>query len=57
MDRVKRQKRDKFDIAEATHAPEYANIQRPVSHKTNAPIEPAHKFEISLEADAFSKEK
>lgn len=57
FDRVKRQKRDKFDVAEATHAPEYDTIQRPASRKTGAPIEPAHKFEISLEADSFTKEK
>lgn len=57
INRMKRQKRDKFDLAEATHMSEYSRVQRPVSRKSGAPIEPAHKFEISLEGDSFSKEK
>ena len=57
FDRVKRQKRDKFDLTEATHLSEYANVQRPKSPRSGVTIEPAHKFEVNLEGDSFSKEK
>jgi hypothetical protein len=32
-------------------------VERPKNKKTAKPIEPAHKFEVSLEADSFTKEK
>ncbi|ETN43200.1 uncharacterized protein HMPREF1541_02359 [Cyphellophora europaea CBS 101466] len=54
---LKRQKRDTFDLPEAIHLSEYPNVQRPGSRKSGAPIEPAHKFEVNLEADSFSREK
>lgn len=54
---VKRQKRDKFDVAEAVHKAEYSCVPRPVGKKTHTPIEPAHKFEVTLEPDNCTKEK
>jgi arginyl-tRNA---protein transferase len=36
---------------------EYTLIRRPTDPLTKKPIEPAHKFEVSLESDAFSVEK
>jgi arginine-tRNA-protein transferase len=41
----------------AVHASEYANVKRPTDPLTKKPIEPAHRFEVSLESDAFSVEK
>lgn len=57
MNREKRSKRDKFDLLEAVHKSEYESIKRPVGKKTNAPIEPAHKFEVNLEPDKYTNEK
>jgi arginine-tRNA-protein transferase len=41
----------------AVHKAEYTNVKRPVDKKTGKPIEPAHKFEVNLEGDSFTKEK
>lgn len=32
-------------------------MKRPVDKWTKEPIEPAHKFEVTLEPDLFTKEK
>ncbi|MCJ1246314.1 Arginyl-tRNA--protein transferase 1 [Trapelia coarctata] len=53
----KKRRRNKFETCEAIHEAEYKNIKRPVHPKTQRPIEPAHKFEITLEPDHFTKEK
>jgi arginyl-tRNA---protein transferase len=57
IDRIKRQKRDKFDLLDRIHLAEYPTVQKPTSPKSGAPIEPAIKFEVNLESDSFSKEK
>lgn len=36
---------------------EYEKIKRPIDKKSGQPIEPAHKFEVNLEGDSFTKEK
>lgn len=56
-DREKRRLRGKFDLTTAVHKAEYINVKRPLGKKTGKPIEPAHKFEVNLEADNFTKEK
>ncbi|KAI1625963.1 arginine-tRNA-protein transferase [Exophiala viscosa] len=53
----KRRTRDKFELLTAVHKAEYDHVKRPVSKRTGQPIEPAHRFEVSLEGDGFSKEK
>ncbi|OAL23227.1 hypothetical protein AYO22_06277 [Fonsecaea multimorphosa] len=53
----KRRLRDKFDLSIAVHKAEYDNVKRPVGKKTGVPIEPAHRFEVNLEGDSFTKEK
>lgn len=53
----KRHKRDRFDLQDAIHAPEYTKLKRPNSRKTGQPIEPVHKFEVHLEGDTFTAEK
>ncbi|KIW26049.1 uncharacterized protein PV07_09178 [Cladophialophora immunda] len=53
----KRRMRDKFDLSTAVHKAEYDNVKRPVAKKTGVPIEPAHRFEVNLEGDSFTKEK
>ena len=32
-------------------------MKRPIDRETNTPIEPAHKFEVTLEPDRFTEEK
>lgn len=54
---TKKQHRDKFDVADAVHKAEYDRIPKPVGRKSGQPIEPAHKFEVNLEADSCTKEK
>jgi arginyl-tRNA---protein transferase len=41
----------------SVHAVEYFNVKRPIDPATKNPIEPAHKFEVSIEPDKFTKEK
>ncbi|KAI1612894.1 arginine-tRNA-protein transferase [Exophiala viscosa] len=53
----KRRTRDKFELLTAVHKADYDHVKRPVSKRTGQPIEPAHRFEVSLEGDGFSKEK
>ncbi|EXJ82632.1 arginine-tRNA-protein transferase [Capronia epimyces CBS 606.96] len=53
----KRRTRDRFDLLSAVHQAESNNIKRPFDRKTGQPIEPAHKFEVNLEGDSFTKEK
>ena len=55
--REKRQSRDKFDLITTVHKAEYGNVKRPVGKKSGKPLEPAHKFEVNLEGDSFTKEK
>lgn len=54
---LKRENRDRFDVVEAVHKAEYGRLSKPVGKKSNQPIEPAHKFEVSLEPDSCNKEK
>jgi arginine-tRNA-protein transferase len=55
--REKRRLRGCFDLSLAVHKVEYGNISRPKDKRTGDPIEPAHKFEVNLEGDSFTKEK
>jgi hypothetical protein len=57
FDREKRQNRDKFDLKKAIHCAEYSKLKRPKGKKSGQRIEPAHKFEVNLEADSSTKEK
>lgn len=54
---VKRQKRGTFDVVEAVNSAQYDRLPRPTSPMTGKPIEPAHRLEITLEADSCTKEK
>jgi arginyl-tRNA---protein transferase len=53
----KQRRKTVFDLREAVHASEYTTLQRPVDPRSRKIVDPAHKFEINLESDAFSKEK
>ena len=55
--REKRRLRDTFHLSLAVHKAEYDHVKRPRDKKTKHPIEPAHRFEINLEGDSFTKEK
>lgn len=54
---LKRQQRDTFNVVDAAHRAEHDKLPRPVAKKTNKTIEPAHRFEVNLEADSCTKEK
>jgi arginyl-tRNA---protein transferase len=53
----KQRRKTMFDLQASVHASEYADLERPVDPKTKERVEPAHKFDIKLESDFFSKEK
>jgi arginine-tRNA-protein transferase len=55
--REKKQRKEKFDVIKAVHEAEYSYLQRPIDPKTKQPIEPAHKFEVSIEGDSISQRK
>ncbi len=55
--RDKRRLRGNFDLLGAVHKAEYDNVKRPTDKKLGKPVEPAHKFEVNLEGDSFTKEK
>ncbi|ETI19620.1 hypothetical protein G647_09454 [Cladophialophora carrionii CBS 160.54] len=55
--REKSRLRGCFDLSLAVHKAEYDKISRPKDKRTGNPIEPAHKFEVNLEGDSFTKEK
>ena len=55
--REKKRRRNHFHLNECTHEAEYQNIKRPVDPRTNEPIEPAHRYEVTLEPDDFTDEK
>ncbi|QKX61520.1 uncharacterized protein TRUGW13939_08672 [Talaromyces rugulosus] len=53
----KKKRQQGFDLAQEVHASEYANLPRPIDPKTKKPIEPAHKFEVTIEGDSLSQRK
>lgn len=55
--REKKQRKEKFDVVKAVHEAEYSNLKRPIDPKTKRPIEPAHKFEVTIEGDSISQRK
>ena len=55
--REKRRRRDRFDLNDSIHASEYGNVKKPFNVQTKIPIEPAHRFEVTLEPDSFTEEK
>lgn len=55
--REKKRRKTIFNLDREIEKSRYINIQRPVNPKTEEPIEPAHKFEVTLEPDSFTEEK
>ena len=55
--REKKRRKTEFSLYEAVHECEYRNVPRPIDIRTNETIEPAHKFEVTLEPDDFTDEK
>ncbi|MCJ1472185.1 Arginyl-tRNA--protein transferase 1 [Lambiella insularis] len=53
----KRRKKQNFDLCKRIHEAEYPTIKRPPVPKSGKPIEPAYKFEVSLESDTYTEEK
>lgn len=53
----KRRRRNCFSLSETVLGCDYINVKRPVDKWTKEPIEPAHKFEVTLEPDLFTREK
>jgi hypothetical protein len=57
INREKKRRQQGFDLVQEVHASEYANLPRPIDPKTKKPIEPAHKFEVTIEGDSLSQRK
>ena len=53
----KHRRRNIFDLSHELHRCEYENVKRPIDPTTKKPLEPAHKFEVNLEADSSSEAK
>ncbi|KAL4870114.1 hypothetical protein BDV12DRAFT_184716 [Aspergillus spectabilis] len=53
----KKHRKCNFDLQDAVHGVEYSNVKRPIDPKTKKPLEPAHRFEISIEGDTVSQAK
>lgn len=53
----KRRRRNCFSLNETVLGCEYITVKKPVDKRTKEPIEPAHKFEVTLEPDLFTQEK
>jgi arginine-tRNA-protein transferase len=53
----KRHRKQHFDLITAIHETEYCNVKRPVDPRTKRPIEPAHRFEVTIESDSISQRK
>lgn len=46
-----------FDLLSAVHESEYSLVKRPIDPSTKRAIEPAHRFEVNIEADSPSQAK
>lgn len=55
--REKRERKQNFDVRKAVVEAEYSHIKRPVDPKTKRHLEPAHKFEVTVEPDSISQRK
>ncbi|KAJ5318864.1 Arginyl-tRNA--protein transferase 1 [Penicillium brevicompactum] len=53
----KKHRKCNFDVLSAVHESEYSNIKRPIDPATKLPIEPAHRFEVTIEGDSVSQAK
>ncbi|QQK42687.1 Arginine-tRNA-protein transferase, C-terminal [Penicillium digitatum] len=53
----KRHRKCNFDLLSAVHQSEYDYIKRPIDPATKLPIEPAHRFEVTIEGDSVSQAK
>lgn len=55
--RAKKLRRDQFDLSGAVHEAEYSLLPRPVDPATQKPLEPDHRFVLTLESDELTEEK
>jgi arginyl-tRNA---protein transferase len=55
--REKKRRKQNFDLLTVIHEAEYRNVKRLIDPETKRPIEPAHKFEVTLESDSISQRK
>ncbi|OQD61706.1 hypothetical protein PENPOL_c015G09437 [Penicillium polonicum] len=53
----KKHRKCNFDLLSAVHQSEYGHIKRPIDPATKHPIEPAHRFEVTIEGDSVSQAK
>ncbi|KAL9115123.1 MAG: hypothetical protein Q9227_000917 [Pyrenula ochraceoflavens] len=53
----KRRRKEHFDVDREVQRAEYSHIKRPIDPKTKKHLEPAHKFEVSVESDSISQSK
>lgn len=57
MHREKKHRKCNFDLLSAVHQSEYGHVKRPIDPATKRPIEPAHRFEVTIEGDSVSQAK
>jgi arginine-tRNA-protein transferase len=55
--REKKHRKCHFDLLSAVHEAEYSNVKRPMDPDTKRPLEPAHRFEVTIEGDSASQAK
>ncbi|KAI1833930.1 hypothetical protein DTO006G1_308 [Penicillium roqueforti] len=53
----KKHRKCHFDLLPAVHQSEYDHVKRPIDPATKLPIEPAHRFEVTIEGDSVSQAK
>lgn len=53
----KKHRKCNFDLLSAVHQTEYGHLKRPIDPATKHPIEPAHRFEVTIEGDSVSQAK
>ncbi|KAJ5220974.1 arginine-tRNA-protein transferase [Penicillium citrinum] len=46
-----------FDLLSSVHESEYSHVKRPIDPSTKRALEPAHRFEVNIEADSPSQAK
>ena len=55
--REKKHRKCHFDLLPAVREAEYSKVIRPIDPETKRPLEPAHRFEVTIEGDSISQAK
>ena len=55
--REKKFRKCNFDLLSSVHESEYSHVKRPIDPSTKKTLEPAHRFQVNIEADSPSQAK